>query len=208
MSIPEWFRVPNVIPEGAIRPPIHPKDIDYSRVVSIAPNRDELTFATHDRTELVTVTYETLQHHQRRMTMREWREVEKVLVQYGGLEFGGTAWGAALDKINIVKSNSDSDSDKPSERLTRQNAVILAKALPNPYDLNSDSEVSETQSIRSRAEEVMSALEAVGATSDDAMAIILSEITASDDPRSAASQWMTRFTNDVAAIIREGESDG
>ena len=202
MNMPEWFRVPNVIPEGAIKPPVNPKDIDYSRVVSIAPNREELTFTTHDRTELVTVSYETLQHHQRRMTMREWREVEKALVKYGGLP-----WGAgAVQYQGNVEIAVNPGSDKPSERLTRQQAASLAKSLPNPFDPNP--EVSETEAIRSQAKDVMNALEAMGASSDDAMAIILSEIAASDDPRALASQWMTRFTNDVAAIIREGERDG
>ena len=200
MNMPEWFRVPNVIPEGAIKPPVNPKDIDYGRVISIAPNREELTFATHDREELVTVSYETLQHHQRRMTMREWREVEKALVKYGGWGPGSTQYSA------VTEIAVSSTPNKPSERLMRQQAASLAKSLPNPFDPNP--EVSETEAIRSQAKDVMNALEAMGASSDDAMAIILSEIAASDDPRTVASHWMTRFTNDVAAIIREGESDG
>jgi DNA topoisomerase VI subunit B len=196
---PEWYRNPQVLTEGVVRPTVHPRDIDYGRVISIAPNRQELTFATHDREEFVTVSYETLQHHQRRMTMREWREVEKALVKYGG-------WGSAVQYQGNVEIAVNSGSDKPSERLTRQQAASLAKALPDP--VWSSPEVSETQAIRSQAKEVMNALKAMGASSDDAMAIILSEIAASDDPRAVASQWMTRFTNDVAAIIREGERDG
>lgn len=189
-EMPEWFRNPKVLPEGALYQ-VNPGDIDYSRVISIAPNREELTFATHDRTELVRVSYASLEQHQRRMTMREWREVEKALVKYDAPEW------SKFSEIKVVGGGGL--LNRPSERLTRQNAGRLAKAMPNPFD---ESRVSETDGIRAQAKEVMNA------TSDDALAIILSEIAASDDPREAASQWMTRFTTDVAAIIREGEADG
>jgi len=69
--------------------------------------------------------------------------------------------------------------------------------------------VSETSrgSLRNSAQEVLNALAQLGASSDDALAIILSEITASDDPFKTGGDWIARFTNAVNAIIKEAEAN-
>lgn len=44
-------------------------------------------------------------------------------------------------------------------------------------------------------------------TSDDAIALIFEEIKHGPDPLNAAGEWLTKFTNGIAAIVREMEEE-
>ena len=61
--------------------------------------------------------------------------------------------------------------------------------------------------LKAQATRVKSALEEMGATSEQAMAIIMAEIASSDDVRATASEWLAAFTRQVMDVVEGVEAD-
>jgi hypothetical protein len=172
--------IPPHLPEGALRPNLKGSDPDYGVILSFDLRNERITFASHDRHSHVSMDWEALTKHAGEMTAREWKNINDGLRKYAGT-------GHSVVSVN-------STPGKPSPVLVAQAAGIAREA-------------EALQSVREQAKGVMNALTALGATTDDALAIILSEISAADDPREAAAMWVTRFTDDVMAVLREYDAE-
>ena len=84
----------------------------------------------------------------------------------------------------------------------------------NGWDVHIDSPtippasfIDESEQLKAQATRVKSALEEMGATSEQAMAIIMAEIASSDDVRATASEWLAAFTRQVMDVVEGVEAD-
>lgn len=169
--------IPPHLPEGAMRPAVKGSDPDYGAILSFDLRNERITFASHDRRSHVSMDWDALPSHAGEMTKREWTGINEGLRKYAGTAAGVASVGSM--------------PTTPSPALSAPRA----------------SEPGGARTIRDQAKDVMTALTAMGATTDDALAIILSEISAAEDPRAAAAAWVTRFTDDVMAVLREHDAE-
>jgi hypothetical protein len=169
--------IPPHLPEGALRPAVKGSDPDYGVILSFDLRNERITFASHDRRTHVSMDWSALPTHAGEMTKREWTNINEGLRRYAGKTSG-------IESVGSMPTT-------PSPYLTAPKA----------------SEPEGVRTIREQAQDVMNALTAMGATTDDALAIILSEISAAEDVREAAAAWVTRFTDDVMAVLREHDAE-
>src|SRR5690606_26771798 len=95
-------------------PRVDPGDPDFSTILAIDPGREQISFATHDRTGMVTIPWDSLPSEAERMTQREWAAIAKVIRDHAG--------NYALGKVSVGNLPS-----APSARLARQ---VSETALP------------------------------------------------------------------------------
>lgn len=156
-----------------------PGDLDPSAIVAISVSLDEFTFASYDRASYVTVSGNQLRELRDYMTVSEWRELDRKVK--GAVSSGSSEIGFATPPASSVPERT------VSETLAAQAASDGGPAAS--------------------AKAVMNALTKMGATSDDALAIILAEIAASDDPFKASGDWIAKITNAANAVVKEVEGD-
>lgn len=113
----------------------------------------------------------------------------------GSIKAGEAIREAMVSGESVVKTLS------PSYKASRPH--ILMPEPAKVVDITSGDVLDDREQIR----HAQSVLDELGATPDQAMAIILVNIANANDVREEASKWLARFTEDVMAIVNESEAD-
>ncbi len=167
-----------------------PGDLDPSAIVAISMSLDEFTFASYDRASYVTVSGNQLRELRDYMTVSEWRELDRKVK--GAVSSGSSEIGFATPPASSVPTSA------PNPKFTVPPSTVSETLAAQAASDGSPAAIAKT---------VMNALTKMGATSDDALAIILAEIEASDDPFKASGDWIAKITNAANAVVKEVEGD-
>lgn len=169
------------------RPAPGPGDLDPGAIVAISLKRDAVTFASYDRLSHVMISGNQLRRLRERMTHSERRELDRKVknrlcpTSFGEISFA-TPTAATAPKFTVPEPEPTVSETLAAQAASGSGPAASAKA-------------------------VMNALTKMGATSDDALAIILAEIAASDDPFKVSGDWIAKITNAANAVVKEVESD-
>lgn len=68
-------------------------------------------------------------------------------------------------------------------------------------------EWDEVKTSRAEAIKAKNAMARLGASVDDALALIMVDIIGADDPFKAGGDWIAKFTNRVSETVREEEEE-